>query len=103
MLHHSGGHHRREPIMHKFTALSALPLALSLAACFQGETGTVAGSGCSECRDSSAIREGKPDAHYLGLLESQGYDPDSVEIFPEGYVVEGDIFIPKADLDRGAA
>jgi hypothetical protein len=75
--------------MRKFIALSLLPLSLPFMGCLQGESGP-------------AAPEGKPDSHYLQLLETQGYDPDSVEIYPEGFVVEGDIFLSRKDLERDA-
>lgn len=79
--------------MNTITKLALIPFAWALTACFQ-EAGPVTGE---------AAPEGKPDSYYLKLLEAKGFATEKAEIYPEGYVVEEDIFIPKADLDRGAA
>jgi hypothetical protein len=78
--------------MRKTKFLTVIPVALALTGCFQDETSRIAGSADS----------GKSDAYYLKIIEAKGFASDSVEIFPEGYVVEGDIFLPKKDLDRAA-
>lgn len=91
----------RDTSMRKTNLLTLIPVALALTGCFQDDSSRVLGPDAAG-RGDSAATAGKPDSHYLKLLEARGYPPDSVEIFPEGFVVEGDIFIPKADLDRSA-
>lgn len=87
--------------MRKITIISLLPLAMALTACLDGGTDPEGHTACPGCADSSA--PGKPDAHYFALLEELGYPRAAVEVFPDGFVVEDDIFIPKADLDRPGA
>jgi hypothetical protein len=79
--------------MRNATILSTLLTAFALTGCMQDEPSPL---------DPAPAVGAKPDSHYLQLLEAQGYDSDSVEIYPEGYVVEGDIFLSRKDLERGA-
>ena len=74
--------------------LGALSLGLAIAACQQEEANP------AMTVNPNKIQEGKnlPDVHYLAILESRGFNLKDVQIHPDGYTVEGDIFIPKSDL-----
>lgn len=79
--------------------LCALPLLFALAACQREDTAPSSPPDCaSPCAEAPAA-----DSAYLARLSAMGYGPDGIRAFPDGYVVEGDLFIPKSDLDRGAA
>lgn len=84
--------------MRRFAALAML---LPLAACQQPETSTAAPADCAApCADSAAQR---PTSEYLSMLQGMGYAPESVQVLEDGFIVEGDIFVPKSALDQPRA
>ena len=79
--------------------LCALPLLFAFSACQREDLAPSAPPDClAPCAEASA-----PDSAHLARLEAMGYGPEGILAFPDGFVVEGDIFIPRSDLDGGRA
>jgi hypothetical protein len=49
------------------------------------------------CAEAGPARS---DAEYIALLRQRGYAHADIQDFPDGFIVEGDLFIPKTDLDK---
>ncbi len=78
--------------------LCALPLLFALSACQRDEI-EIAGPACAApCPDAAANKHSDPE--YIAMLRARGYANAEIRALSDGFIVEGDIFIPKSDLDK---